>query len=285
MARKRYLFFDIDGTLLAGGYENSYVPASAREALVRLREAGHFLAIATGRAQAMAVGIMEELGLENMVSDGGYGLTIHGKLLDIRPLPKDLIVALVHECEEKGFPWGLQVDNSFTRVVPDGRFLAFTRDRYLQTRVVPGLTPESQETIYKMYIACLAPREQELTLLSTVPWCRFHREYLFVEPADKAAGIRQVLDHFHADHSDAIVFGDSKNDLSMFTDEWTKVAMGNAIPELKERADLVTSDILDDGIYQACEALGLFEPVTETLGLIRITLLTVPPLTTPKRPL
>jgi hydroxymethylpyrimidine pyrophosphatase-like HAD family hydrolase len=60
---------------------------------------------------------------------------------------------------------------------------------------------------------------------------------------------------------DVVVFGDAKNDMSMFIDDWTCVAMGNAIPELKEKADFVTRDVDDDGIYYACEQLGLFEAV------------------------
>jgi hydroxymethylpyrimidine pyrophosphatase-like HAD family hydrolase len=44
----------------------------------------------------------------------------------------------------------------------------------------------------------------------------------------------------------------------MFVDGWTKVAMGNAIDELKARADYVTTDVENDGIYNACKALGLF---------------------------
>jgi hypothetical protein len=45
----------------------------------------------------------------------------------------------------------------------------------------------------------------------------------------------------------------------MFIDEWTSVAMGNAEPELKTKADLVTTDIDRDGIWNACLQLGLFE--------------------------
>ena len=37
--------------------------------------------------------------------------------------------------------------------------------------------------------------------------------------------------------------------------------MGNAVPELKALADYVTTDVGDNGIYNACEALGLFEKV------------------------
>jgi hydroxymethylpyrimidine pyrophosphatase-like HAD family hydrolase len=33
--------------------------------------------------------------------------------------------------------------------------------------------------------------------------------------------------------------------------------MGNAIDELKAKADIVTTDVDDDGIYNACVSLGL----------------------------
>ena len=255
--RKRYLFFDIDGTLLAGGYENSYIPDSTREAIRRLRESGHFLAIATGRSHAMAQETLRTLGFENMVSDGGYGLTVGGKLLGIRPLDKEKVVALVRECEEKGFAWALQTDDSDTRVAPDGRFAVESEDQYLKSRVVPGLRPETQEAVYKMYVACRAPQEQTLETLKALPWMRYFPGYLFIEPMDKAVGIRAMLDHFGADYADAVVFGDGENDLSMFTDVWTKVAMGNAHEALKAKADLITADVDKDGIFLACRSLGL----------------------------
>ena len=258
MKRKRYLFFDIDGTLAAGGYGNTYIPESTKVALQKLREAGHFLCIATGRSQAMAVDYMRKLGFDNMVSDGGYGVTLNGELLGITPIDREKVIRLIRECQSKDIPWGLQVDNSDTRSVPDGRFEEFTHDIYMKSRIVPGLNPEDYSEIYKAYIACLYPMEQSLENLVGLPWCRFHKEYFFVEPSDKAFGIRKVLDYFNADYSDAIVFGDAMNDLSMFTDEWYKVAMGNAIPELKAKADMVTADVEDDGIYKACENLGLF---------------------------
>ncbi len=261
MGRKRYLFFDIDGTLAAGGYGNTYVPASAQRALEKCRAAGHFLCIATGRLQSMAVDYMHELGFKNMVSDGGYGVTIDDVFYGITPLPKEKIVRLVDECKEKGMPWALQIDNSRFRQAPDNRFEAFTHDIYMQTKVIPGLDPRDCDEIYKMYIACLPGEEQTLQHLPALPWCRYQNEYIFVEPTDKAVGIRKVMDHFGADYSDAVVFGDALNDMSMFIDGWTKVAMGNAVDAIKERADYITTDVEEDGIYNACAALGLFESV------------------------
>lgn len=258
MKKKRYLFFDIDGTLLADG-PLGYVPESTKLAVKKLKEAGHFLSIATGRAQFMAAPYMHMLEMENMVSDGGNGITIGGELIGIEPLNKQDVVALVRECEKKGLTWGLAVDNSDVRLVPDERFYEMTHDNYIKCIVVPGLDPEDQEIIYKAYVVCEEPVEYSLEALKKLPWCRYMPEYFFVEPTDKAVGIRRMMDYYHADYADAIVFGDGLNDMGMFTDEWTKVAMGNAVPELKAKADYVTTAVDEDGIYNACLELGLFD--------------------------
>ena len=238
--RKRYLFFDIDGTLIAGGYYgNNYIPESTRRAIGLLRQAGHFLCLATGRSEALARAYMEECGIGNMVSDGGYGLTVEGKLLGIRPLPKEDVVALA----------------------PDGRFNEIARDIYQKTRIVPGLDPENYDKLFKAFVAGYYPMEHSIESLERLPWCRFQDEYIFVEPSDKAAGIHRMLEHFGGRAEDAVVFGDSKNDLSMFGDDgWIRVAMGNASDELKAAADLVTTDVDKDGIWNACVELGLIDP-------------------------
>lgn len=255
--RKRYLFFDIDRTLTAGEYGKAYIPESAKTALSEMRKAGHFLCLATGRSEAKARDYMRELGFDNMISDGGYGVTIDGKLLGIDPLPKEKIVRLVRECQAKGLAWGIQPDNSLVRLVPDGRFDELTADTYMIPRIVPGLDPENHPEIFKAYVACTEEQEAGIEALKDLPHYRFFKEYIFIEPMAKAKGIRRIMDHLGADYADAIVFGDSENDLSMFVDGWTKVAMGNAIPELKAKADYVTTDVDKDGIFNACRALGL----------------------------
>ena len=68
-----------------------------------------------------------------------------------------------------------------------------------------------------------------------------------------------MMGEFGAPLSDVVVFGDGTNDVSMFRPEWTSVAMGNAIPTLKAKADLVTTDVDHDGIWNACVKLGLID--------------------------
>ena len=56
---------------------------------------------------------------------------------------------------------------------------------------------------------------------------------------------------------DSIAIGDGPNDLQMMEYAGVGVAMGNAKEEVKKLADMVTSDVAEDGIYHAFEKLGL----------------------------
>lgn len=254
--KRKFFFFDIDGTLAVGTPGKQYIPESTQLAISKLKEAGHFLAIATGRSYAMAVDHMKQLGFENMVSDGGNGITIANKLIGIEPLDYEKCLMLIDECIEKNYYWAISPDNSKKRLAPDKRFHDFTHDIYMDTIVQEGLDPRDFQEIYKIYIACFAPEEQKLENLKNLPWCRFHKEYIFVEPGDKSIGIKKIVDYYNGDYQDVVVFGDEKNDLSMFKDEWISIAMGNAIDELKQRADYVTDACDKDGIYNACKYFG-----------------------------
>ena len=249
---KKFFFFDIDGTLAVGTPGRQYIPESTKKAILMLKEQGHFVAIATGRSYAMAVDHMKELGFENMVSDGGNGITINNELITIKPLDYQKCIDLIDECKEKGCIWAISPDNKTRRLAPDSRFYDFTHDVYMDTEVVDGLDPRNYDQIFKVYVACFSPEEQKLETLKELPWCRFHKEYLFVEPGDKSVGIKMMVDHFDGDYSDVVVFGDDYNDIDMFQGDWYSIAMGNACDELKKIASEVTDSNVNDGIYNVC---------------------------------
>ena len=48
--KRKYFFFDIDGTLAVGVPGKQYIPESTKMAVRKLQEAGHFTASATGRS-------------------------------------------------------------------------------------------------------------------------------------------------------------------------------------------------------------------------------------------
>ena len=249
---KKYFYFDIDGTLLAWiNYSETYIPESTKIALKKLKENGHFIAIATGRSKAMAEKIADELDIKNIVSDGGNGITIDGETIEIKPLDRDLCLNLINECIEKGYAWGIQPTNETIRLIPDDTFLKVTGDVYMESRIVEGLNPLDYEGFFKLYIALKDGQESNLEHLNKLPWCRYHDTYIFIEPKDKSVGIRRMMEILNAPIEDVVVFGDDLNDLTMFNNDWTCIAMGNAKKEIKERATYITDDVTKDGIYNA----------------------------------
>lgn len=255
--KRKYFFFDIDGTLVVGRPGgDQYIPKSAREAIQELEKRGHFCSIATGRSYAMAKDVCVNLGFSNMVSDGGNGVTINHKLLGIEPLDKAECIKLIEECNEKGYSWALSYESSKIRVSPNDEFLKLVGDCFMVTLTDPDLDIYGLKEIHKVYIACSREDEANIDMLKSLPSARYHEEYIFVEPDDKSDGIRKIMDHFEAPYEDVVVFGDAGNDLKMFRKEWTSIAMGNAIDELKEKADFVTKDADQDGIAYALKSFG-----------------------------
>lgn len=263
MANKKLFFFDIDGTLLVGEPGSQYLPDTTRYTLDQLREKGHFVAIATGRSAPMAMPVLRNLGLNNMVCDGGHGIVLNDVQIECRPLDREKCLALIEECDTRGIAWAFSPNNSADRFTPDERFQNETRDVYMRSTVIPGLDPKRYDAVYKMYIACPRGLEYTLDTLKDLPWCRYGDTYFFVEPIDKSEGIHRMLELIDGLPSDVVVFGDALNDLSMFRDEWTSIAMGNAVDELKARADYVTADVDKDGIYLACLKYGWIEPISK----------------------
>ena len=85
----------------------------------------------------------------------------------------------------------------------------------------------------------------------------FFTVILCINGINKATGMERYLKAAGIAREDSIAVGDGPNDLQMMEYAGIGIAMGNAREEVKERADMVTSSIDDDGIYRAFETLGL----------------------------
>ena len=70
--------------------------------------------------------------------------------------------------------------------------------------------------------------------------------------ASKGNALMNLAERLKISPKDVMVFGDQGNDLSMFENpDFKKIAMGNAISDIKERADFVTDDNDHNGIAKA----------------------------------
>ena len=252
--RRKYCFFDYDGTLRSRAADS--IPASAMRALDALRANGHFVALATGRLQSDALEVLAPVGIDTMVADGGNSLTINGELVSIEGMPLEASRTFLKRIDAQGWAWAVNCENKRTCLTRDSRYRASINHIYYEPRIIPDLDIDDLDPIYKVFIPCLRGAETGIDFTG-VTWARYSDELVYVEPTDKARGIRKMMELLDAPVEDVIVFGDGTNDMDMFCPEWTSVAMGNAVPELKERASFVTTSVDEDGILNACKTFGL----------------------------
>ena len=74
---------------------------------------------------------------------------------------------------------------------------------------------------------------------------------------DKGSALQILIDKLGLTQENVMAIGDQGNDLSMGKFAGTGIAMGNAIDELKECAQHVTSDCDHDGVAEAIEKWAL----------------------------
>ncbi|MGX8728238.1 MAG: HAD-IIB family hydrolase [Lachnospiraceae bacterium] len=257
--KRKYFFFDIDGTLTEK--ESRQMVPSAQEAIDRLKAAGHFVSIATGRAYYKAEPFRAAHHFDHMVCNGGHGIVIDGKLVENSPLDKDKCLALYREAISLGYGVLVATEDSTSVHARDFRFYDQCGIRKEPTVYIIDETfdPANAPAIYKMYISVPKEEEARLTLLSTIGHMRFEPEYLLLQPDEKHEGILRMLELVGGQPEDVVVFGDDTNDLCMFDPAFTSVAMGNATdPELFRRATLVAPKNIEDGIFRICEEQGWF---------------------------
>lgn len=118
------------------------------------------------------------------------------------------------------------------------------------------------ETTYsKAVMAIPAPQLQEI--IASLPGeltAHYHAvqsqpmimEFL-PQHVDKSVGLKALLEHFDADFSNLMSFGDADNDLGMIKAASQGIVMANGLPEVKEVATALTTSNDEDGVAAYCE--------------------------------
>jgi hydroxymethylpyrimidine pyrophosphatase-like HAD family hydrolase len=216
----RYLALccDYDGTIAHHGRVDE--PTIA--ALERLRESGRKLVLVTGRELDQLQEVMPRLDLfERVVAENGALIyrpeTREERLLD-EPPPQSFVDLLVER----------------------------------------GVGPIS---VGRVIVATWEPHEN--TVLKTIRDCGLELQVIFnkgavmVLPAgiNKATGLRAALAELNLSAHNAVAVGDAENDHAFFNICECAVAVANALPAVKEKADIVTFADHGAGVVQLIDEM------------------------------
>ncbi|WP_349425417.1 Cof-type HAD-IIB family hydrolase [Microbacterium sp. LWS13-1.2] len=279
---RRIIFLDVDGTILEHG---SHISPSTPGAVRAARAAGHLVYLSTGRSAADIHPVVAEIGFDGAVTNSGALVTSDSEVVVERPLSAEATDRMLTALRSRGIRYFLQTRDA---VYASDDMAELMRDYAvaLEARVQAG-----QEVRPEDSLVGLAQRrfpgveEADLGRIDKAVFVSDHEEGIDELRADlgdeflivpgsmplpggsngeisergttKGSAIELLLAHLGMDAADAVAVGDSWNDVEMFQVCGVAVAMGNAQPELKELADMVTTDVLDDGIAHAFRRLGL----------------------------
>ncbi|MGG3466503.1 Cof-type HAD-IIB family hydrolase [Neobacillus pocheonensis] len=254
---KKIVFFDIDGTLL--DHEKN-LPLSTKRAIQLLKENGVFVAIATGRAPFMFESLREELDVDSFVSFNGQYVVFENKVIYENPLHEIGIEKLYQDALMNKHPLVFMNEKTMKASVQHHRFIETSMGS------LNFLHPEEDARFYvnrKLYQSLLFCESQDEPLyFDAYPefdFIRWHPYSVDVLPkgGSKAEGIKKMIEQLGFELKDVYAFGDGLNDLEMLKEVGTGVAMGNGVPEAKKLADIITSDVSNDGIWNGLKELQL----------------------------
>lgn len=253
---KKYFFFDIDGTLIK---ESEQSPSAAvNDCINELRDNGHFVAIATGRPYYMALDCAREIEIENFVCEGGHSICLDYEIVETKAMPRKQCIELCLHAEDLGMDVLLMKDQTGRSYVRNEKTRTYFSKEKFDIIVDTTLDYRKVEEFYRIIIQIHQMDEHLLPHIDELGYLKgpLGGQQIIVEPTVKEKGINKVVEMLKGNPEDIVVFGDGKNDISMFKSAPFSIAMGNAVSELKEIASYITDSVDDDGIVSACRNFG-----------------------------
>lgn len=271
---RKYIFLDIDGTLVDQG---EVIPDSAKEAITKARANGHKVFVCTGRSRCEIHDYILKAGIDGIVGSAGAYVELDGEVLYHRPMTEKMNRRLLNYFESKGMYIFLETNEDL--IVNDAgiryveNYIAECKERKLPYAkaffdlMVPLLKVEepAKLAINKLlYVTneydpedIKKDLQDEFTVVDSAIALPGKSGELSEPGMHKGRGIEVVIQHFNIDVKDTIGIGDGENDMEMLRSAGMAIAMGNGKPMLKEIADYVTTDIDKDGIWNAFTYCGL----------------------------
>ena len=241
-------FFDIDGTIYSS--KIGYIKPAVKSAIKKAQARGWICCVASGRSYGFLPHEIRDMKFDAYLCCNGAVLYYKDQLLIHETMPKEDVEDLVKYLKKGKIEYDLQkwnhtnIDSSYTKL----------RMFFLQSGIEPIFIQErddSYEGVVKieMWMDCQEDYTYALKKASAFS-CEVHAstnhlEY-FGKKTTKASAAEYLINYLSC--SESYSFGDSMNDFPLAQIVDHPIAMGNAVEELKEIAEIVAPSFDEDGV-------------------------------------
>ena len=177
-------------------------------------------------------------------------------------IPKEAALALLKQCRKIRLGVTSHMNNEYLlqgRILVLLGHLVYGRDagavRWVRDMSETVRTSGYEVEELQFYFMSPSARNEIWSVLAGFPelsaaYTRLYVE-VFAAGASKGNALQALADHLGIRKEETACIGDGENDLSMFRAAGLKIAMGNAVPELKKAADIITGTNDRDGAAEA----------------------------------
>jgi 5-amino-6-(5-phospho-D-ribitylamino)uracil phosphatase len=248
------IFLDIDGTTIVPGIENT--PSEKVTRTIKKCIANNIpVCFATSRTLEGVKKIIQYLGLS-----GFHVISSGSQIYDAR-LKKITSEKYIHEQTIRKI-LGIADRYGKSVLLFDGK-KDFVFDRiHMPEKVVSMYFPQLEIDVSKQM-------QNELRFIPEISWNRmdaWENQYECLDIVDRFAskyyGIVEVANMLGLNLQEVIGVGDGYNDFELLKACGLKVAMGNAVPELKQIADYIAPSVEEDGVADVIERY-IFGTITQ----------------------
>lgn len=248
------LMLDIDGTLIP--YDHQALPSQRIKEAINKAQEKIIVCLVTGRAYNFAEEILNHLGVNKgyiVINNGANVINISTK-------------EVIYDC-----PMDLTEAKTIVKILRKNKIPFYVKENYFfKLSGAPHFNKESFDKAYMIYTDEDLSAKKVDTLLeefSNLLYLNAHRSrHKFPNRfgivathvnATKTQGILALEKKIKIKKIDMIGVGDGYNDFPLLMACGLKIAMGNAIPELKEIADYIAPTVEKDGVADIIEKFVL----------------------------
>lgn len=256
---KYLICLDLDGTLLT---DEKKISPYTKKVLMHLKEIGHEIMISTGRPYRASEPYYRELTMTTPVVNFNGAFVHHPQDLYFKTVHEELDLEVAKEIVKRVPDLNIQniiaevKDNVYIHYHDEVLFEAFSMGNP-QVKI-GDLTQNIESGPTSILIQAEEPEVPGIRkalddlFAETIEHRRWGAPYPVIEIVkkgiNKAVGVDYVRGYLGIEQEHTIAFGDEDNDTEMIKYVRHGVAMGNAIEEVKDAADYVTTSNETDGI-------------------------------------
>lgn len=256
MIKKKMIVVDLDGTLLN---INSSCSKKSKEYLLKLKNMGYIIVIATGRILRDAINVSDGADFANYIISSGGGLIYdmdNSRIVDDNSINKVEIRRILDSYNDDIDYITMCDIYYYNRYGDNDSRMDLFYDKKINDKDKFVLNSDSvyhvivrfkdSDLVSKYYDIYDNDKIDVLVMQDSFVSKRWIE--IFSEGVSKYNAIKKIMEIEDIKNNDVISFGDGRNDIEMIKNCGVGVAMGNALEIVKDVSDYVTISHNEDGV-------------------------------------